>query len=243
MGLFYRYENIAIASSVHGGWSVRVPGWRSAGRSTSRRQRQAWRSNTCRHRHRGVRTTPATGCAHRRGLSPGDDEPHAAARLLRRTQPDGLGRLVWPGSCGRCLPSRPAWRNHVWAESPGGRLSNIFVGGAFSAGFNPGGLMIGGRPPGGQIGSSPLGGIRSTSNSFSASPGGLIVGGAQPAGASPGGVIVSGTPLGGMNIPKSSPGGVLVPGSSPGGVIVNGPPPITNAPGGSLTNAPGGQLH
>ena len=145
--------------------------------------------------------------------------------------PTVMGGWFGPRPAGGAFP--PLGGTMLGLPPPGGRLTNGFVGGAFSRGFNPGGIMIGGRPPGGQLGSNSLGGIRNPGNSSSAGPGGLIVGGAQPAGASPGGVVVPGT----------SPGGVLVAGPGLGGVIVHGAPPMTNAPGGSLTNAPGGQLH
>jgi hypothetical protein len=98
----------------------------------------------------------------------------------------------------------------------------VIIGGANPPGASPGGVLSG-RPAGGQFGSNVLGGIHTPSNSFTAGPGGVIIGGAQTAGVSPGGVNMSGV--------------------SPGGVIVAGAPPNTNAPGGTLTNAPGGQLH
>jgi len=154
---------------------------------------------------------------------PAPTDPALRLGYFGGPSPKVFGGSFGPAPLGGTFQAGPLGGTMMGQNPPGGRLTNIFVGGAFPPGFNPGGIMIAGRPPGGQLGSNILGGIRSPSNSFTAGPGGVIIGGAQPAGVSPGGVIVPETAL--------------------GGVIVRGAPPITNTPGGRLTNAPGGQLH
>jgi len=141
-----------------------------------------------------------------------------------RTNPAALGGVFGSGPVGGTLVFGSPLGGVLNAQNPpGGRLTNILVGGPTSSRF-PSFGALNGQPLGGQFGTNVLGGIRSPVNSYTAGPRGVIIGGAQPAGASPGGVIVSGAP----------PGGVMTNGTSPGGVIVSGAPPITNAPGGHL---------
>jgi hypothetical protein len=160
-------------------------------------------------------------------------DPAQRLRYFGAPSPTVLGGWFGSAPAGGAFQAGPIGGTMLGQMPPGGRLTNLFGGGAFSAGFNPGGIMIAAHPPGGQLGSNILGGLRNPANASLSGPGSLILGGAQPAGASPGGLLV----------PEASLGGVIVPGTALGGVIVGGAPLITNAPGGRLTNAPGGQLH
>ena len=123
-----------------------------------------------------------------------------------------MGGWPGPGYPGGSFSPGPIGGAMASQIAPGGRLNTGNIGGAMLAGGPPGGQMSG-KPPGGQIGTNGLGGLRLQSNSFTASPSGVLIGSAPPAGSSPGGT---------MN------------GTTPGGVIIGGAAPNTNSPGGQL---------
>jgi hypothetical protein len=107
-----------------------------------------------------------------------------------------VGGTFYPGPIGGALNGQ----NPI-----GGSMPNAIVTGGTVTAFGPS-TVISTKPPGGQLGTNSPGGVRSSTNSFTVSPGSVIVtGGAQAAGVATGGTQSAGAGTGGVIITGGAP--------------------------------------